>query len=138
MEEARSWYDLCFLPNIIVDEDMWEDFKDAEKDAEDVCDESDFECIKQGTQWKFIWAFNGSLMVLMGCNFILLALGAFCFWPRLIGSYINCCCGALNCAGAIIALAGVLSPMGVMCGYNKAGNTVKDDDFDDSDSGMTY
>ena len=77
-------------------------------------------------------------MVIMGCNFILLALGAFCFWPRLIGTYCNCFFGALNCVGAGIALAGVFSPLGIVCGYNKASNTVKDDDFDDSDSGMTY
>jgi len=58
-------------------------------DAEEFCD-GDKECEKGGTEWLLVLLWNGALMITMGCNFILLAFGAFCFWPRLIGTCFNC------------------------------------------------
>ena len=44
-EGFRNWYDLCFLPNIEVDEENWQDYIDATLDAGDVCDDpTDMEC----------------------------------------------------------------------------------------------
>ena len=126
------------MPNIEVEDEFWNDYIDAVKDAEDYCDDDDWECVKVGTNWKFAWAFNGSVMIIMACNFIFLAFGSFCFWPRLIGTYFNCALGVCNMAGAIIALASAGNPFSIVCAYNMAHNTLDGDDFDQTDSGMTY
>ena len=105
------------------------------EDSLDVCYE-DNECLKQGTNWKLVWTFNGSYMVIMGCNYILLALGSFFFWPRLIGSYLNCCLGCCGMVGGIIALYYTMFALGELCSYNEMVNTITTDEF--VDDGMTF
>ena len=102
----------------------------------DYCD-GDIACEKAGTNWKAIWMFNGAWMIIMGCNYILLALGSFCFWPRLVGTYLNACFGCCGCSGAIAAISVATFPMGAYCAFNEAGNTINDDDTFDEE-GMNY
>ena len=64
----------------------------------------------------------------MSCNFILLAVGGCCFWPRMIGTYINCGLAILNIAAIITAIASNTKPVSIVCSYNKAYNTFKADD----------
>ena len=56
---------------------------------------ADQKCYETGTGWSFVWAWNAASCIVMGCNFIVIAVGAFFWWPRLIGTMLNyllCCC----------------------------------------------
>ena len=56
----------------------------------------------------------------MALNFVLLTFGAFWFYPRLIGTFINCCCGCCNLGGFIFALGVRFNPLGAHCVLNVA------------------
>ena len=88
-----------------------------------------------------MFTFSGTVLVLVSCNFILLAVGGFCFWPRLIGTYINLGLAIFNFAAAITAIVSNTKPKSVLCSYNKAFNTFKGDGVPGgewADSGFTY
>jgi len=58
----------------------------------------------------------------MALNFVLMTFGAFYFYPRLIGTFLNCCFSCCHFAAWITALAVRFSPIGNMCGLNISGN----------------
>lgn len=133
---ADRWYDLCILPEQRVHVDEWDLFIESNEAAMDMCDADDVDCVLKGTQWRQVWEFNGSIMLIMALNLILLTFGACCFWPRLIGTYMNCALSLCNCSGAAVGFAYVLSPAGVACMLNGAENTMTEEN--EYMSGMTY
>ena len=101
--------------------------KDASKEWAETC-EMDRDCYKTGTGWSFVWAWNAAWCIIMAINFVVLAFGAFYFWPRLIGTVCNSCC--LCCChfiGLIFMLVGVGNPFARICQYNKATSTYAGD-----------
>ena len=133
--DIPSWYDICFIPEFKYKVEDAGEVQDAAQDKGDYC--GDGVSCGTNTMWKTVWFYNGICMTVMGCNYILLALGSFFFWPRLIGTYLNCCfgCGAL--IGAFLGIFEATSPMGAYCGYNESANTMTGDDTFD-EGGMTY
>lgn len=134
-DDPPSWYDNCFIPEFKYKVEDAGEVLDAAQDKGDYC--GDGVSCGTNTMWKTVWFYNGICMTVMGCNYILLALGSFFFWPRLIGTYLNCCfgCGAL--IGAFLGIFEATSPMGAYCGYNESANTMTGDDTFD-EGGMTY
>ena len=65
-----------------------------------------------------------------------MAIGGFWFWPRLIGTYCNFCCGCIHFAAIITAFVVSTNPKGVACEMNVAYNTYDGDKFETS--GATY
>ena len=84
---------------------------------------TDQECYETGTGWSFIWAWNGAWCILMSFNFILLAIGAFLWWPRLVGTLLNYLLCTCHLVGIITMFFGVYSPFPRVCQYNKASST---------------
>ena len=75
-------------------------------DWRDQCDD-DQDCYEMGTGWSFVWAWNMAWSIILGLNFIVLAVGAFYWWPRYIGTlcnYVLCNCHLL---GVILMFVGV-------------------------------
>ena len=53
--------------------------------------ECDEDCRKAGTQWSVVYTMQGSLMVLLLVNMIIVAVGAYKAPARLIGGLCGCC-----------------------------------------------
>ncbi len=72
-------------------------------------------------------------MIIQGINFIVMAVGA-CFWyPRLIGTACNCALSCCHLAAWITIFAARFSPLGNYCNLNIAGNQMDSDGrFDDT------
>ena len=74
-----------------------------------------------------VFTFSGVVLGLMFWNFVLLAVGGCCFWPRLIGTYVNCGLAVLNIAAAITAIVSNTKPASIVCSFNIAVNDFKGD-----------
>ena len=90
-----------------------------------------------GTGWTFVWSYNAAWAIIMACNFVLMTIGAFWFWPRYIGTICNCCLGCCHISGIGFMLAGALNPYPRICSFNKSTAEYKGDYEWDYD-GMTY
>ena len=97
----------------------------------------DIACYEVGTGWTFIWSYNAAWAIIMGANFILLTFGAYWFWPRYIGSILNCCFGIFHISGVSMMFAGVMNPAPQLCALNKSTVAYKGDYEWDYD-GITY
>jgi len=53
--------------------------------------ECDEDCRKAGTQWSVVYTMQGSLMVLLIINMIIVAVGAYKAPARLVGGLCGCC-----------------------------------------------
>ena len=73
------------------------------------------ECYEAGTGWSFVWAWNASWCIIMGFNFFFLAVGGFCWWPRLIASLFNIFLSCCHLSGAVFMLVGVYNPFSRVC-----------------------
>jgi len=73
----------------------------------------------------------------MGCNFILMTLGAAYWWPRIIGCGCNCILSLLNIVSIIFMLGGATSTFGQICFYNQMTSTYNGD-YVWSAEGATY
>ena len=62
------------------------------------------------------------VLIVSGINFILMAIGAFWFYPRYVGTVINGCYGCCHCCAWIMALSSRFNPLGDMCSINVAPN----------------
>lgn len=98
----------------------------------DACRIDEASCDK-GTGWSGAFAFNAWVCLIMFLNFVLMAIGGFWFWPRLIGTMFNCCCGCCHLFAWSVALGARFSVWGNWCAYNDAsinytGNRVFNDD----------
>jgi len=78
-------------------------------------------CMKRGTGWSEAFNFNAAMLILMSLNFITMTIGAFWYYPRLIGTFCNCCCGCCHFAAFTVALAYRTNPLGAYCSANVAG-----------------
>lgn len=58
----------------------------------------------ESTGWTFVWQFNAVIMLAIGANFLLMALGACFYKARLVGTVINCFLAFLSIGGGILAL----------------------------------
>ena len=127
-----NFYDTCSRPEFDTFLNDAEALADASKEWADSCDLSGVtgpgdlpSCYY--TNWKSVFTLSGTVLFLMSCNFFILAVGSFCFWPRLIGTYINCGLAILNIATAIFAIESNTKPASIVCSYNIAYNTFKGD-----------
>lgn len=67
---------------------------------------------------------NAAMLIIQALNFILLAVGAFWFYPRLIGTIINTICAfCAHPASWGAALGSALSTPGIYCSFNVAPST---------------
>ena len=94
-------------------------FADLANDAADYCKEMD---CKFGTLWTAAFTFNAIMLILMALNFALMTIGAFYFYPRLIGTFLNCCYGCCHFAAWVLTLAVRFNPPGRYCAINIASN----------------
>ena len=134
----RDWYDRCSTPYTEINPDDFEAIAEVGEDLLEECDLEDTDCLLElNTGWKLVWAWNGAWMVIIGCNFLLLTLGSCFFWPRLIGTYLNCSLAFCSFAGAMMGIASVVSPIGRSCAFNHAYNTLDSDDTF-LDEGLRY
>ena len=63
-------------------------------------------------------------MIVQGINFILMAIGAFWFYPRFIGTILNFCCACcFGLSAWSAALAAAVNPIGRWCSMNVAPTT---------------
>ena len=131
-------YDGCFIPSYEPDPSLNVfDAQQLQKDLFDVCG-YDLACYRQGTLWSFIWTYNAIWILIMGVNFIFLSMGAFWFWPRLIGTWLNCCFGCCHCSAISYLVVGVMGPYGRICSYNVSTSTYLGDIQQWDEDGMTY
>ena len=92
------------------------------KNVEESCKDKEPECIKKGTDWSGAWGFNAFIMITQGLNFILLAVGAYWFYPRCIGTFCNLFLGCCHFGAWIACLATRYSPPGELCAVNVSPN----------------
>lgn len=96
-------------------------------DYEESCRGKEQDCREAGTAWTEAWSFNASIMIIQGINFILLSVGAFYFYPRLIGTFCNFCLGCCHLSAFSMALAARYSPAGAICAVNISSNQYEGD-----------
>ena len=67
-------------------------------------------------------------MFMQSANFVLMAVGGFFYYPRLIGTIINCCL-ACPCHFTAFVMMFVRrnNPIGDLCSYNEAPSTYEGD-----------
>ena len=127
MKFYRNAYDGCFLPEYTPDSSLDPfDAQSMQNDLLDVCG-LDMDCYRTGTSWTIIWMYNAVWVLIMGINFIMLAIGAFWFWPRYVGTVLNCCFGCCHCSAIMWMLSGVLGPAGRICSFNISTSTYQGD-----------
>ena len=86
-----------------------------------------------GTRWSAAFSSNAVFLILMFLNYITLTFGAFWYYPRLIGTICNCCCGCAHFGTMVAALSYRFSPYGNYCAANEGGNAhLGGGKFDDS------
>ena len=69
----------------------------------------------------------------MAANFVIMTLGAFYFYPRIIGTFINCCYGCCHLIAWTLILGMRFNPIGNHCVLNVAPlQYTGDNTFDDS------
>ena len=101
----------------------------------DFCRDAPENC-EQGTQWSVAFAFNASVLFLSSFNFIAMAVGAYFWWPRMFGAYINLCYACCHCSAFTMALALRFNPVGAWCAIIIAPSEYKGNgEWDDT---MTY
>ena len=121
LEDVSNAYDSCAVTGVKYDPFMRAvDREKIRADYQTYCFNNAEVCFKYGTQWTAAFNINGILLVLMACNFILLIFGSFYFYPRLVGTYLNCCCSCGHIAVAAYALALRFNPVGAHCAINVA------------------
>lgn len=98
-------------------------------------DDSNSVC--EGTNWTFIWQFNAAIMMLMGVNYPLMALGAFNFKFRLGSSLLNNFLALLNFIGSITAFSSY-NGAGAFCTLKKRMISEYDGDNKFVKGGYTY
>jgi len=76
------------------------------------------DCLKNGTRWSVAFNFNGVMLFFQACNFLLMTFGAYWFYPRLIGTFVNCCYGCCHLAAWTMAVGVFGSPLGQSCVIN--------------------
>ena len=68
----------------------------------------------EGTGWTLVWQLNASIMIIMGVNYLLMAVGAFKFKFRLGSTISNYVLAILNSIGALMAYQS-FSGLGAVC-----------------------
>ena len=75
----------------------------------------------EGTGWTNLWVTSGIITMVSLFNFILLMLGTWFLYPRIIGTFLNCCAGCFFLMGVSIAtLFNQLHSFSDVCSYNIA------------------
>ena len=77
----------------------------------------------EGTQWSKAFNFNVMCMFVSGINFLVLMLGSFFFYPRLLGTVCNCCAACCSCIAFSSIFTVRFSPLGQLCAVNIAPST---------------
>jgi len=118
-------YDGCNIPDFVPDPDVSSlEMMQMSMDLEESCIGKEMLCREKGTEWTQAWSFNASIMIIQGINFIVLSIGAFYFYPRLIGTFCNFCLGCCHLSAFSIAIAARYSPAGALCAINISPNQV--------------
>lgn len=122
--EALKAYDSCRIPNYIPDATEAK-MIELVLNYEESCKDKELECAQKGTDWSGAWRFNAFIMITQGMNFILLAVGAYWFYPRCIGTFCNLCLGCCHLGAWIACLAARYSPPGELCAVNISPNQLE-------------
>ena len=121
-------YDGCNIPTFTPDSDVSvRELAQLSEDYEKHCDGKEEECREKGTEWTMAWSFNASIMIIQGINFIVLSIGAFYFYPRLIGTFCNFCLGCCHLSAFSVALSTRYSAPGAICAINISPNQYDED-----------
>ena len=118
-----SAYDSCSIPEFIRDPELTDEKRLALVNGGiDTCGD-DIGCNERGTNWTIVWTWNAAWLLIMAVNLIVMAIGAFWWYPRLVGCFANSCFAICH----LVALAGLFaarwSPGGRHCSYNLSTST---------------
>jgi len=114
-------FDQCRVP--LYKSSKFEQFE-SEKAHEEVISwcGGDEECLKAGTRWTQVWQVNAWFMLIHCANFVLLAIGGFWFYPRVIGTFLNWLMSLCHVGVIAFTLFGRYNPFGNWCSYNIVNN----------------
>lgn len=68
-----------------------------------------------GSKWSVVFEFNGVLYMLITFNAVLMIIGVYLIWLRLISICCNCLFGCINFAAIITTAVFRFRPMGRLC-----------------------
>ena len=118
-------YDSCSIPEFIADSELTYDKKlELVNESIDICGD-DIGCSERGTNWTIVWTLNAAWMLIMAVNLILMAIGAFWWYPRVIGCLANSCFAICHLVAVAFLFAARWSPGGRHCSYNLSTSTYK-------------
>ena len=123
-EDIVSPFDSCHIsgPGTVVDLSVdIETRNQISLDFAEYCKGSDV-CEKYGTRWTAAFNFNAVIINACAINFVLMAIGGYWFYPRLIGTFLNCCYGLCHFAAWGLAVGVYAAPPGRVCTLNIAAN----------------
>ena len=103
---------MCEFPRAEVDPTVSEDELNSIANDLDVVCGLDESCYDQGTGWTGHFAFSAAIMYVSVLNYILLMVGSFWFYPRMIGCCCNLCMGCCHAWSIILAIAYRYGPFG--------------------------
>ena len=128
IKDKVSPYDSCIFPGSIRDPDV-DPVTAAEIQlrAFEYCADNQSDCAENGTRWSVAFNFNTVIMIFSAVNFILMAIGGYWFYPRLFGTFINCCYACCHCAAWTMAVGVYASPLGQLCTLNVHPNDYEGD-----------
>ena len=137
--DFNNAYDSCNLPAYVASDDLGtSELASLSLDYFDYCD-GDKDCYARGTDWTSVWGFNAAIMFLQAANFVVLAIGGFWWYPRVVGTILNFLCACCFHFTAIVMLfGGRLSPPGDLCSYNIVTSTYNSSDKEWDPDGYTY
>jgi len=104
------WYDVDCWDGPFSDTTLALEYK-----QEIATSDCDSDCLEMGTKWSIIYSLNGSTLLLIAMNMILMIFGAFRFWPRMIGACCNCLLSCIHLAAIITTAVFRFRLQGKLC-----------------------
>lgn len=118
-------YNTCIYPDYDYPSDMsYGKFLELYQLLIEHCEgEEKKDCVRHGNFWYEVWYYNFIVLVILGVNNLILALGSVYFMPRLVGTvsncFIGCCC---HLPVILLALVARYNPFGEWCSWNMQAN----------------
>lgn len=128
--EVDTPYNTCIYPDYLYPSDRsYDKFIELYQMLIEHCEGEDKkDCIRHGTFWYEVWFYNYIVLIILGVNNLILALGSVYYMPRLFGTVSNCvigCCCHLPVI--VLALVARYNPFGEWCSWNEKSNEYDDD-----------
>ena len=93
----------------------------------EITTECDQECREKGTQWSFLFMFNGIVLLLLCITYLLIAFGAKYFRARIIGSLLNIILLPIYISSVVIIACYRFSKQGKLAALCQASAHFEDD-----------